>query len=148
MGALLLGIALAVLALAWVLAPLLRGAVPPSPEGTAPPLAEGPTALDVLREIEFDHATGKLAAEDYAKLRAEYTPRAVAELEASDARAVTIEGSRDRDAAAHHRTCRTHSSPARTPVLANVLADKLVQRQLPQCGREPRDRVQKLRASR
>ena len=87
MGALLLGIALAVLALAWVLAPLLRGAVPPSPEGTAPPLAEGPTALDVLREIEFDHATGKLAAEDYAKLRAEYTPRAVAELEASDSRA-------------------------------------------------------------
>ena len=89
MGALLLGSALAVLALLWVMSPLLRGAVPPSPAGSAPPLAEGPTALDVLREIEFDHATGKLAAEDYAKLRAEYTPLAVAELEALDARAAT-----------------------------------------------------------
>lgn len=85
MGALLTGSILAVLALAFVLAPLLKGAqysakVGSGDTGEAP---EG-SAIDVLREIEFDQATGKLSDEDYRTLRASYTPLALAELKARE----------------------------------------------------------------
>jgi hypothetical protein len=74
----LLGTALALAALAFVLYPLFRE-----------PLALGParprsfahdqtnSAVDALREIEFDHVTGKLSEHDYAELKATYTQRAV-----------------------------------------------------------------------
>ena len=82
MTALLVGSGLAVLALILVLVPLLRGRVylpPPEPERSS-----RPSAVEALREIEFDHETGKLSAEDYASLRATCSPRAVAELRARD----------------------------------------------------------------
>lgn len=87
MAALLLGSALAVAGLLWVLVPLLRGVDAADATIRSRPLAAEPTALEALREIEFDHATGKLSPEDYAKLRAEYTPLAVAELRVTDAAA-------------------------------------------------------------
>ena len=85
MAALLLGSALAVVGLLWVLVPLLRGVDAADATIHSLPLAAEPTALEALREIEFDQATGKLSPEDYATLRAEYTPLAVAELRAVDA---------------------------------------------------------------
>ena len=85
MAALLMGSALAVAGLLWVLVPLLRGVDAADATIRSRPLAAEPTALEALREIEFDHATGKLSPEDYATLRAEYTPLAVAELRAVDA---------------------------------------------------------------
>lgn len=85
MAALLLGCALAVAGLLWVLVPLLRGVDAAAATIRSRPLAAEPTALEALREIEFDHATGKLSPEDYAKLRAEYVPLAVAELRVVDA---------------------------------------------------------------
>jgi hypothetical protein len=84
--ALLLGSLLAVLALAYVLWPLLRGA--PEPFDTTQPGRDLPpesSAIEALREIEFDQATGKISPEDYAALRATYTPRAIEELRAQDA---------------------------------------------------------------
>ena len=45
---------------------------------------EGATAVDALREIEFDRATGKLSDADYAALKATYTHRALAELRARE----------------------------------------------------------------
>ena len=87
---LLVGSLLAVVALAYVLLPILRtesgGARPlvqPSPTlvgGTA----EGSSAIEALREVEFDRATGKLSDDDYAILRATYAPPALAELRARE----------------------------------------------------------------
>ncbi len=87
--ALLIGSFGAVAALAYVMTPLLRGARTAAPES---PLALTPesTAVDALREIEFDRETGKLSDEDYATLKATYTPRALEELRAREAQAGAI----------------------------------------------------------
>lgn len=85
MIALLLGAVLAVAALAFVMWPLLKGGLRNTPIVLAPEQAPEASALEALREIEFDQATGKLSPEDYATLKATYTPRALAELRAREA---------------------------------------------------------------
>lgn len=79
MTALVAGTLLALLALAFVLYPLFRE--PLGVRGAMLPRAGSrggmSTAVDALREIEFDHVTGKLSESDYAELKAEYTTRAV-----------------------------------------------------------------------
>ena len=85
MIALLLGSVLAVAALAFVMWPLLKGGLRREPLVLAPEQAPEASALEALREIEFDQATGKLSPEDYASLKAAYTPRALAELRAREA---------------------------------------------------------------
>ena len=87
---LVVGTALALGALALVLSPLLGAA----DDSAASPRAGGPevenpddrpaTAVDALREIEFDRVTGKLSEPDYAELRQRYTREALAELRAAD----------------------------------------------------------------
>lgn len=74
-----IGTALALAALAFVLYPLFQ-----EPLALGTPTRRRPrgsdrttTAVDALREIEFDHATGKLSEHDYAELKAAYTQRAV-----------------------------------------------------------------------
>jgi hypothetical protein len=94
--ALALGATLAVGAAAAVLGPLWRAAdagaddvAPPQPaEAPRAGEVEGTTAVDALREIEFDRATGKLSDADYTALKATYTRRALAELRARDAAGV------------------------------------------------------------
>lgn len=83
------GTALALGASALVLGPLLHGA-PPEPD--AEPLSaaertaqEQSSAIEALREIEFDRATGKLSEADYGALKTSYTRAALAELRARDA---------------------------------------------------------------
>lgn len=61
--------------------PSRTGAGASSPAGPAARV-EGVSAVDALREIEFDRATGKLADEDYAALKATYTREALEELRA------------------------------------------------------------------
>ncbi len=85
MIALLLGSVLAVAALAFVMWPLLKGGLRSTPIVLAPEQAPEASALEALREIEFDQATGKLSPEDYATLKATYTPMALAELRAREA---------------------------------------------------------------
>jgi hypothetical protein len=82
-----LGTALAVGAAAVVLRPLLgEGTVAPAPTPAPSPRApEQASAIEALREIEFDRATGKLSDTDYAALRETYTREALAEMRASDA---------------------------------------------------------------
>ena len=93
MIALVVGTLIAVGALAYVLAPLfleegaresadrpVRGAA-----STGGPVEEGEDAIEALREIEFDRATGKLSDEDYAELKADYTRRAVTAMRVRDA---------------------------------------------------------------
>ena len=92
MTPLIVGTLLALGALAYVLWPLI------SAEGRAdawtrsePPrttTGDDPgDAVAELREIEFDHATGKLSESDYAALRARYTSEAVTALRARESAA-------------------------------------------------------------
>lgn len=87
MLALLLGAALAVGALSYVLYPLIKGSAAAPVNVLGPDVGPEASAIDALREIEFDQATGKLSPEDYATLKAAYTPRALDELRAREAAA-------------------------------------------------------------
>ena len=81
------GTALALVALVVVLGPLLSGADTSSELTPSAPrkVANGDgTAIQALREIEFDKATGKLSDRDYDALRTRYTGDALAELRAAD----------------------------------------------------------------
>ena len=86
MLALLVGTILAVGALAYVLFPLLAGAVPArrlrTAGGGAGPSTAEHEAVVALREIEFDRVTGKLSDADYDELRVRYTARALEALRA------------------------------------------------------------------
>ena len=87
------GIALALIALAIVLAPVFSDAVPHDirpAHRTTPKLEidDEPvpgSAIEALREIEFDRATGKLSEDDYDGMKARYTVQALVELRAQDA---------------------------------------------------------------
>ena len=86
MLALVIGTLLAVVALAFVLYPLLfdaRPAVAGAPaRAFAPTSPRDEDAVVALREIEFDRATGKLSDADYAELKTRYTARALAAMRA------------------------------------------------------------------
>lgn len=83
MTALLIGTALAVASLCYVLYPLFQ---------TAPPVATPPprlatvehegSAVEALRELEFDRQTGKISDADYTALKARYTEEAVVAMRA------------------------------------------------------------------
>ncbi|GBD31361.1 MAG: hypothetical protein KatS3mg081_1066 [Gemmatimonadales bacterium] len=88
------GLLLAVAAVALVLEPLFRprldrAALSAQDSGNEedPLESESPKlrALVALREIEFDRATGKLAEEDYLRLKAKYEREALAAIEAEEA---------------------------------------------------------------
>ena len=75
---LIVGTALAIAALCFVLWPLIF------PERGRPPLpvlfaqaAPADDAIDALREVEFDRATGKISDADYQSLKARYTQKAL-----------------------------------------------------------------------
>jgi predicted nucleic acid-binding Zn ribbon protein len=93
------GTALALGAALVVLGPLWSGpaaaeppASPRAPTDDDPGVgrAEGVSAVEALREIEFDRATGKLSDEDYAELKTTYTRDALAELRAARAAAAPV----------------------------------------------------------
>jgi len=78
--------ALALVVLWLVLAPLVTGRGPVEFPDEPPPIEEtrqGQTLL-ALKEIEFDHATGKLSDADYGSLKAKYTELALAALVPED----------------------------------------------------------------
>jgi cytochrome c-type biogenesis protein CcmI len=82
MIAIVTGAILTALALVFVLWPLIaprRGAPRARVSKAAAPQD---SAVRALREIEFDRATGKLADDDYATLKAEYTTLALGEMRA------------------------------------------------------------------
>lgn len=89
------GIALAVIALAIVLAPVFSDEPPAEVRAehrTAPKLEidDEPvpgSAIEALREIEFDRETGKLSEDDYDGMKARYTMQALVELREQDAAA-------------------------------------------------------------
>jgi hypothetical protein len=91
--ALTIGILLAVGALAFVLYPLFSGVrfrplrAPERAKQEAG--AAERDAVSALREIDFDHATGKLSDSDYGDLHARYAERALHAMRDGSANAVT-----------------------------------------------------------
>jgi rRNA maturation endonuclease Nob1 len=80
--ALIIGAALAVAALVYVLLPLFD-AIAPARVRTGGHVALPPeSAIDALREIEFDRETGKLSDADYSALKTEYTRKGLVEMRA------------------------------------------------------------------
>ena len=81
MTALIVGTLLALTALSFVLYPMLVSAGESVTVPEARPMVSSDTnqaaAVDALREIEFDRATGKLSDFDYDSLKASYTQRAL-----------------------------------------------------------------------
>ena len=86
---LLIGTVLALAAMAFVLAPLFHGELPARMAHTGrtsqaqDDRERGERAVDALREIEFDRATGKLSDTDYAALKARYTEQALVAMRAA-----------------------------------------------------------------
>jgi hypothetical protein len=95
MTALIVGTAIALVAVAYVLVPLFRempAASPPAPAREVPGVpGQSTTAVAALREVEFDHATGKLSEADYQVLKARYTGEALVALRASESAQVAGE---------------------------------------------------------
>jgi len=88
MIALVIGTALAIGALTFVLYPVFFGvARRPTVAPAAPRENERESAIVALREIEFDRETGKLSDADYAQLKARYTQQAIDAMRREDAAA-------------------------------------------------------------
>lgn len=86
MTALLIGTALAVASLCFVLYPLFRADVSVAPRSVARGAKPRPSlAVDALRELEFDRETGKISDSDYEPLKARYTEQALAVMRAGTA---------------------------------------------------------------
>jgi ribosomal protein L40E len=83
MTALLIGTALAVASLCFVLYPLFRSDISVVQRGVVRPRAT--LAVDALRELEFDRETGKISDSDYEPLKARYTEQALAVMRAGSA---------------------------------------------------------------
>jgi ribosomal protein L40E len=84
MTALLVGTALAVASLCYVLWPLYRAEVAPSPRTPRGPSNRQSPAVEALRELEFDRQTGKIADADYELLKARYTEQALVSMRAGN----------------------------------------------------------------
>jgi len=105
--ALVVGTLLAVGALAFVLYPVFFAPPPQrrfsSPE---PRRSERDEAVNALREIEFDRATGKLSDVDYAELKRRYTQEAIIAMRREGSPA-SVEGSGDDEIEAAIRAFRS-----------------------------------------
>lgn len=83
MTPLIIGTLLAIAALCFVLWPLLVPSLAPV-RGEAVRAPAPDYAVDALRELEFDRATGKISDADYASLKARYTNKALTVMRAGD----------------------------------------------------------------
>ena len=86
MTALLVGTALAVASLLYVLYPLFRADIAIAPRAPGDATRRQSSAVDALRELEFDRQTGKISDADYEPLKARYTEQALIVMRAGDAR--------------------------------------------------------------
>jgi ribosomal protein L40E len=85
MIALLVGTALAVTSLLYVLYPLFRAEPALMPRAPKSSRAQSSTAVEALRELEFDRQTGKISTSDYESLKARYTEQALVVMRAGNA---------------------------------------------------------------
>lgn len=85
MIALFVGTALAVTSLLYVLYPLFRAQPIPVSRTPIKIRARSSSAVDALRELEFDRQTGKISASDYESLKVRYTEQALRVMRAGNA---------------------------------------------------------------
>jgi len=83
--ALLVGTALAVASLCYVLLPLLRPELTPTRRPIRSVSRAQSPAVEALRELEFDRETGKISDSDYGPLKARYTEQALTVMRAGNA---------------------------------------------------------------
>jgi len=94
--ALLVGVLVALAAVALVLEPIVRPRRAAQPDALSFEPEEDPLghrkdlALAALKEIEFDRATGKLDDADYERMKARYTTEALAAIRDADAAAAPV----------------------------------------------------------
>lgn len=139
--ALLVGTALAVGALAFVLYPLffpVSGAARRARSDGSDRAADD-SAIVALREIEFDRATGKLSEQDYAELRRTYTERALRELRSkpsspSDAEPLDPVEARVRAYRSAHRECPTCGLRPEPDAIYCSTCGGFLDRACPDCG--------------
>jgi double zinc ribbon protein len=118
---LIVGTLLALGAMAFVLAPLFRELPAPRSAASVDPGArtdeheQSERAVDALREIEFDRATGKLSDADYIALKTRYTEEALSAMRAEERKAAPLSDAdleavirRQREAQVGSRACPTH----------------------------------------
>ncbi|MDP9201001.1 MAG: hypothetical protein M3P26_03575 [Gemmatimonadota bacterium] len=99
MTALLVGTVLAIASLCFVLYPLFRADISVVPRQSHDTRAPQTTAVEALRELEFDRQTGKISDADYEPLKSRYTEQALSVMRAGDARVCERCGPRpERDA--------------------------------------------------
>lgn len=67
-----LGAILVVLVLAVMVAPLFREAGPAAELESLPPADRREAALEAVRDLQFEHETGKMGDDEYRRLRAHY----------------------------------------------------------------------------
>src|SRR3954469_12318924 len=77
MTALLIGTALAVASLCFVLYPLFRADTSITPRAARITAPHQSPAVEALRELEFDRQTEKISDSDYEPLKARYTAQAL-----------------------------------------------------------------------
>lgn len=136
MIALVVGAALAVAALIYVLLPLFDAVTPLRARLTGTPAAAPESAIDALREIEFDRATGKLSDDDYTALKATYTRSALVELRSRP-------GASPTESAGSGRAATPSTSDARSvagsvdPAEAAILRYRAIRRSCDVCGPRP-----------
>ena len=125
-----LGSLLAVAALLYVLFPLFDANATPVRRGGRGSALADESAIDALREIEFDRATGKLSDEDYSALKTKYTRAALVELRARD-----VATSQSSTAIAAPRP--NDDAAALDAAEAVVLRYRATRRSCPTCGPRP-----------
>ncbi len=123
---------------ALILWPLFRRADSWSGETAAPPLGDTQEkdkdmALAAIRELEFDHATGKISPEDYAVLRTRYETKA---LEAITQRAGTPAAAAETDRRDTEALLEAEIAAARSRIRCASCGESLPRetRFCPSCG--------------
>ena len=137
MIALVVGAALAVAALIYVLLPLFDAVTPLRARLTGTPAAAPESAIDALREIEFDRATGKLSDDDYASLKATYTRSALVELRSRRGEPASEPAGSAPVVATVSRTDAPSIAGSADPAEAAVLRYRAIRRSCEVCGPRP-----------
>jgi hypothetical protein len=135
--ALVVGAALAVAALIYVLLPLFDAVTPLRARLTGMPAAAPESAIDALREIEFDRATGKLSDDDYASLKATYTRSALVELRSRRAEPTVASVGSEQVAAPSSAAGVPSIAGSLDPAEAAVLRYRAIRRSCDVCGPRP-----------
>ena len=137
MIALVVGAALAVAALIYVLLPLFDAVSPLRARLTGMPVTAPESAIDALREIEFDRATGKLSDDDYASLKATYTRSALVELRSRRGEPAAASAGSEQVAAPSSTVGVPSIAGSVDPAEVAVLRYRAIRRSCDVCGPRP-----------